>query len=460
MTDNLSAILHDLECAYPGKPISQEEIPKKDENVNWKYLLDRGYINDIVNPKNNSDYILTDYLGAGSFGAVFRAYNATLGLYFAIKLINLVDGNYTDFTYEIEAYYYLSRTPSCQTHIVCLYEAFIIPDINVLYQVPTDYNYAVGVLVCELMDGDLTTIKVPPTNMPLLIRDLVDGLDFIHRNGFCHRDIKPSNVLVKSSVYKLGDLGLSCHDDTTLTNDGHIDGITNGCSYLGTPMYLAPEAIKYWNREVSLEDCQRNDIWMLGVTLYMIIFNNYPFPVVKDDKSYSFITSLKQNEINSQLQSQIPPKTDTQDLEGPQIMTLLEAMLQVNPENRVSASDLKTHLETIARSSRESYIPVKLQESINCTSDQARRNVRILLQEVELASLDLIKNNRFHYIEHIRNIETLLHNPDTRCLDIPYLENIYQIYHDDVVTRKNLGNPDNLVILGDVILQEIQHIPK
>lgn len=455
MSSSLNDLLRELECQeLPTVQVKLSEEKKKP--VDWKHLFEKGYINDVVNPKTGHDYLLTDYLGAGSFGAVFRAYNVDLGIYFAIKFLNLIDGQHDDFNREIEAHYYLSRTPSCQSHIVCLYEAFIIPDITMIYVSNRIPNYAVGVLVSELMDGDLTTIKVSASQIPTLILDLVEGLDFIHRNGFSHRDIKPANVLVKEEVYKFGDLGMMCRDDAIVSNES--------CIYLGTPVYLAPEAIRYWNQSVPVEDCQRSDVWMLGVTLFRIIFNKYPFNAIKNDKSYSYITSLTQDDITAQFQTVSPPKTNVIDLEGPQIMTLLEAMLQVDPTTRASASDLKVYLDTLALSSSQptdggrSYVSAKseIQEAIPpCSSNQAKRNVRVLLQEIEMASLDLIRSNRFRYAEHVRNIEKLLSDPDRRCLDIPYLEQIYRIYHDDIVTRKGFGAPDNLVILGDILMKEI-----
>jgi serine/threonine protein kinase len=43
-----------------------------------------------------------------------------------------------------------------------------------------------------------------------LLKEVSEGLRFVHAEGFIHRDIKPDNIFIVSGVAKLGDFGLSC----------------------------------------------------------------------------------------------------------------------------------------------------------------------------------------------------------------------------------------------------------
>ena len=60
---------------------------------------------------------------------------------------------------------------------------------------------------------------------------LLNGVLFLHSNGFCHRDLKPENCMVDKSTHilKIIDFGLSKHLDSAITLG------------VGTPDYMAPE---------------------------------------------------------------------------------------------------------------------------------------------------------------------------------------------------------------------------
>lgn len=83
------------------------------------------------------------------------------------------------------------------------------------------------------------------------IIQVLQGLQFLHKNKIVHRDIKAANIFFVKGVAKLGDLNVSCASDSSFYS-----------SKRGTPYYTAPEI---WNGHKYTSNC---DIWSLGCLAY------------------------------------------------------------------------------------------------------------------------------------------------------------------------------------------------
>ena len=120
--------------------------------------------------------------------------------------------------------------------------------------------------------------------MPVIAKDIANGLNYLHHKGIVHRDIKTASVLVSNQHYnaiedkdklfiefnkkpitcKLSDFGesRSCEVQTrTLvgTKTANVDR--------GTPAYMAPETIlsSDVNMEAGIEDLKKIDVWAYGI---------------------------------------------------------------------------------------------------------------------------------------------------------------------------------------------------
>jgi len=60
-------------------------------------------------------------------------------------------------------------------------------------------------------DGDLTKCKYEVDRVGLLsiLKQIADGIAYIHSKGYIHRDIKPHNILMKNGIPKIADFGLA-----------------------------------------------------------------------------------------------------------------------------------------------------------------------------------------------------------------------------------------------------------
>ena len=98
-----------------------------------------------------------------------------------------------------------------------------------------------------------------------LVGQVLDGLEYAHRQGFVHRDIKPANILVGvidgHMTPKITDFGLAKRYTEEL-----LDPITRGHISFGTPDYMPPEQI------TSFKDIgPRSDLFSVGATLYHLL---------------------------------------------------------------------------------------------------------------------------------------------------------------------------------------------
>ena len=93
---------------------------------------------------------------------------------------------------------------------------------------------------------------------------IAEALSYAHSNNVIHRDIKPSNIIITSDDnVKLTDFGIARAFDLT--------SLTISDSFVGTPIYMAPEQI-----DGSKVDC-RVDLYSLGIILYEVYSGKKPF---------------------------------------------------------------------------------------------------------------------------------------------------------------------------------------
>jgi hypothetical protein len=96
------------------------------------------------------------------------------------------------------------------------------------------------------------------------IVQVAEALDFAHLKGVVHRDLKPSNVMVlPDGTTKVMDYGIA--------RARRFEGLTVTGSFLGSPEYVAPEAIE--GRDTDA----RSDLYSLGVVFYEALTGRRPF---------------------------------------------------------------------------------------------------------------------------------------------------------------------------------------
>lgn len=137
--------------------------------------------------------------------------------------------------------------------------------------------FSVGGQPCLVMDlapgGSLSTLldERPGRRLPVdvalpLIAEVLDALDYAHRQGMVHRDVKPSNVLLDASKQHalLSDFGIALAEgERRRTRVGQS---------VGTTAYMSPEQI----RATGTIDF-RSDVYSVGCVLYELLTGRPPF---------------------------------------------------------------------------------------------------------------------------------------------------------------------------------------
>ena len=151
------------------------------------------------------------------------------------------------------------------------------PNVVLLHEVIDDPRHKKLYLVQEYVEGGAAMDErhLAEGCQPLpyrvawrLFRDMLNGLDYLHRNRVVHRDLKPSNILVDANMQaKIADFGVS----TVL--DNHSDAI-HGTE--GSPIFMAPEVCGVGDG--SAYSGQAADMYSAGATLYAFVFGRVPFP--------------------------------------------------------------------------------------------------------------------------------------------------------------------------------------
>ncbi|HEX6456450.1 MAG TPA: PASTA domain-containing protein [Solirubrobacterales bacterium] len=119
-------------------------------------------------------------------------------------------------------------------------------------------RYVQGPTLKELIERGLT-----PEQAVALVRQVLEGARFAHRNGVVHRDLKPQNVIVDEE-------GKAVVTDFGIARAG-VSDITQTGSVMGTPQYLSPEQAQ------GFEVTPVSDLYSIGVILYEALTGRVPF---------------------------------------------------------------------------------------------------------------------------------------------------------------------------------------
>ena len=276
------------------------------------------------------DYTLIKDIGEGNFGKVKLAKLISTKEKFAIKILDkekLKTQTKSTLFNEIEI---ISRL----NHKNIIHVEKILEDQK---------NFYIIMEYCEkgeLFDYIVNKERLNPAEASLFFYQLINGVEYIHKEGFAHRDLKPENLLLtKEKILKIIDFGL-CHD---------FDGENFLTTKCGSPSYAAPEILKGYPY-----DGFKTDIWCCGIILYAMLCGYLPFDGDNNQEIF---------------QSIVECKPEFPDFLEDDSINLLIWILNSEPKDRISIEEIKCHPFYLKG---KSYYTIQYEESD--TSDMERTN--------------------------------------------------------------------------------------
>ena len=259
-----------------------------------------------------SDYKLEKQIGNGSFGDIYRGIEIHSGMKVAIKRLRK-KVLYENGKYLLKAFYReIDIMKKCQ----CPNSIKFIKD----FQTQNNYN-----IIMELCDTDLLCYLYERPNpfsseeIKECFLQLNNAFKKMNENNIIHRDLKLGNVLIKFTdetktkfIPKLTDYGFSKELNKHNSSQN---------THLGTPATMAPEVM------MNFQCNNKSDLWSIGVMMYQLYYREVPYEGNTED------------EIMKKIKSDTPYKQP----EDPNLRDLINRLLVVNFEKRLSWKDYYNH---------------------------------------------------------------------------------------------------------------------
>jgi eukaryotic-like serine/threonine-protein kinase len=208
---------------------------------------------------NDETFRITDFLGRGAFGEVYRAVGVTSGTIVAVKLLPI--GSLVSEESKVAL---LNEIGAAQkiTH------PNVVRVLHVSDGVPSAFGpfvlmeYVSGGNLATLLRAQLqSNAQIPLDRAVEMMIDIAQGARAINEK-LIHRDIKPDNILIEGRTLKIGDFGIS----------KFVDESTRLQTFKGGQhvAYMAPEA---WQNQTN---SFKLDVYSVGMVFYEILTLQHP----------------------------------------------------------------------------------------------------------------------------------------------------------------------------------------
>ncbi|KAH0511669.1 Serine/threonine-protein kinase 17B [Microtus ochrogaster] len=256
---------------------------------------------------NNFYTLMSKELGRGKFAVVRQCISKSTGQEYAAKFLKKRRRGQdcrAEILHEIAV---LELARACP-HVINLHEVYETATEIILV-----LEYAAGGEIFNLCLPEVAEM-VSENDVVRLIKQILEGVDYLHQNNIVHLDLKPQNILL-SSIYPLGDI--------KIVDFGMSRKIGNACELreiMGTPEYLAPEILNYDPITTA------TDMWNIGVIAYMLLTHTSPFVGEDNQETYLNISQVNVDYSEETFSSVSQLATD-----------FIQTLLVKNPEVVLSA---------------------------------------------------------------------------------------------------------------------------
>ncbi|XP_031508316.1 myosin-IIIa isoform X4 [Papio anubis] len=365
-------------------------------------------------PDPSDTWEITETIGKGTYGKVFKVLNKKNGQKAAVKILDPIH----DIDEEIEAEYNILKALSDHRNVVRFYGIYFKKD-----KVNGDKLW----LVLELCNGGSVTDLVKGflkrgerMSEPLIayiLHEALMGLQHLHNNKTIHRDVKGNNILLTTEGgVKLVDFGVSAQ----LTSTRHRRNTS-----VGTPFWMAPEVIACEQQLDTTYDA-RCDTWSLGITAIELGDGD---PPLADLHPMRALFKIPRNP---------PPKLRQPELWSAEFNDFISKCLTKDYEKRPTVSDLLQHKFITQIEGKDVMLQKQLMEFIGihqCMGGTEKaRHERIYTKKGNF-NWSLISNLKD--VDDLATLEVLDENTVSEQLEKCYSRDQIYIYVGDILIALN-----------------------
>lgn len=220
-------------------------------------------------PERLGKYRITEVLGEGAMGVVYKGFDPDIRRVVALKTIRASFGDRGEGASAAARFRNEAQAAGRLTH----------PGIVAVYDFGHDDD--VAFIAMEFVEGHtlahylVNKVRFTDADIPGVMCQVLEALDHAHEQGVWHRDIKPANIIMaRNGKLKVADFGIARIEDTSLTQANVM---------IGTPTYMAPEQF------LGTKMDRRVDIYSAGVLLYLLLTGKPPFTGSQEQLMYKVV---------------------------------------------------------------------------------------------------------------------------------------------------------------------------